>query len=125
MNNPSEHGSTFRGQGGQSDMGRIEHGRTEQGTMSQLKEKAADVAGQVKDKAQEWGSTVASGAQHAWDSTKRQTREWAGEVADTAQNAWEGFGDLIRRYPVASLCIALGVGFVLGGGLGYSARRSS
>jgi ElaB/YqjD/DUF883 family membrane-anchored ribosome-binding protein len=116
MNNPSEHGPTFREQSGRTDQG---------STMGQVKEKAADVAGQIKDKAQEWGSAVASGAQHAWDATKRQTREWAGDVAETAENAWEGFGNLIRRYPVASLCIAVGIGFVLGGGLRVATRRAN
>jgi hypothetical protein len=109
MNNPSEHSSTHHQQSGRPEMG-----RTEQGTM-----------GAVREKAQELGSTIASGAQQAWDTTRRQTREWASQVADTAENAWEGFGNTIRRYPVASLLIALGVGFVLGGGLGLTARRSS
>jgi hypothetical protein len=110
MNNPSEHGPTFREQQGRSQTGQTEHG----GTMGALKEKA-----------QELGSTIASGAQQAWDATSRQTREWAGDVARTAENAWEGFGNTIRRNPVASLLIAFGVGFVLGGGLGFGARRSN
>ena len=110
MNNPHEHGSSFHPQSGRPETGRTEQG----GTM-----------GAVKEKAQELGSTIASGAQQAWDTTRRQTREWASNVADGAQDAWEGFGNTVRRYPVASLLIALGVGFVLGGGLGMTARRSS
>jgi ElaB/YqjD/DUF883 family membrane-anchored ribosome-binding protein len=78
---------------------------------------AANVATQVKEKAQEWASSTASGVQHAWDATKRQTREWSSDVAETAEHAWEGMGDLIRRYPVASLLIAMGVGFLLGGAM--------
>jgi hypothetical protein len=115
MNNPSEHGPTPREQTGRHDMGRHETGRTEQGS----------TMGAVKEKAQEWGQSVASGAQQAWDATQRQTREWASNVAETAENAWEGMGNTIRRYPVASLLIALGVGFILGGGLGMTARRNS
>jgi hypothetical protein len=110
MNNPGEHGPTFREQSGRPETGRTEQG----GTM-----------GAVKEKAQELGSSIASGAQQAWDTTRRQSREWASNVAETAENAWEGFGNTIRRYPVASLLIALGVGFILGGGLGMTARRSS
>jgi ElaB/YqjD/DUF883 family membrane-anchored ribosome-binding protein len=117
MNNPSEHGSTFREQQGRSDTGRPESS----GTMGAVKDKArelasgaAEMAGQVREKAQQ-----------AWDATSRQAREWAGDVARTTENAWEGFGNTIRRYPVASLLIAFGVGFVLGGGLGFGARRSN
>jgi ElaB/YqjD/DUF883 family membrane-anchored ribosome-binding protein len=128
MNNPSEHGSTHREQG-RPDMGR---GSESSSTMGTVKDKARDVAsgaaelaGQAKEKVQEWGSTIASGAQHAWDATSRQTRELASDVAERAENAWEGLGNTIRRYPVASVLIAAGVGFILGGGLGVSARRSS
>jgi hypothetical protein len=106
MNNPSEHG-----------MGRPEHGGSRQ--------ESGGTMGAVKEKVQEWGSTVAGGAQQAWDATSRQTREWAGDVARTAENAWEGFGNTVRRYPVASLLIAFGVGFVLGGGLSFGFRRSN
>jgi ElaB/YqjD/DUF883 family membrane-anchored ribosome-binding protein len=83
---------------------------------------AANVASQVKEKAQEWASSAASGAQHAWDATRRQTQEWASDVAETAEQAWEGMGDLIRRYPVASLLIAAGVGFLLGGAIAARGR---
>ena len=117
MNNPSEHGQTFREQQGRSDTGRPESS----GTMGAVKEKARELASGAADVA----SGVKEKAQQAWDATSRQTREWAGDVARTAENAWEGFGNTIRRYPVASLCIAFGIGFVLGGGLGFGARRSN
>jgi hypothetical protein len=128
MNNPSERGPTFQEQPGRHEPGRTE---TASGMAGTVKEKArdlasgaAEVAGQVRDKAQEWGSSLASGAERAWDTTRRQTREWASQAADTAGDAWEGFGNVIRRYPVASLLVAVGIGFVLGGGLAASTRRS-
>jgi ElaB/YqjD/DUF883 family membrane-anchored ribosome-binding protein len=126
MNQPGEHGPTFQEQPGRPTSGRTEAS----GMMGTVKEKAqelasgaAGVAGQVKEKAQEWGSTVAQGAQRAWEGTRDQAREWASEAAEKAENAWEGLGSLIRRHPVPSLLIALGIGFVLGGGLGVGARR--
>ncbi len=127
MNKPGEHGPTFQEQPGRPSTGRTEAS----GMMGTVKEKAQDlasgaagVASQVKEKVQEFGSSVAHGAQRAWEGTRDQAREWAHEGAEMAENAWEGLGDLIRRHPVPSLLIALGVGFVLGGGLGFAGRRS-
>lgn len=95
-----------------------------------LASSASHLAGDVKDKAQEWGSTVAQTAEKAWDSTKQGAeRAWEGtkhgaqEVAQYAEDAWDNFGGFIRRYPVPSLFVALGVGFLLGGALGASSRR--
>jgi ElaB/YqjD/DUF883 family membrane-anchored ribosome-binding protein len=84
---------------------------------------ASDLAGQVKDTARDWASSATSSAGQAWDSTQRQARELAGDAAHYAENAWDSFGNFIRRYPVASLCVALGVGFLLAGGLAAGARR--
>jgi ElaB/YqjD/DUF883 family membrane-anchored ribosome-binding protein len=128
MNRPGEHGPTFQEQPGRPTAGHTETSSGVAGTVKEqaqnLASAASNVAGQVKEKAQEWTSSVARGAEQAWDSTRQHTREWAHQAADTAENAWEGFGDLIRKYPVPSLFIALGVGFVLGGGLAAGSRRS-
>jgi ElaB/YqjD/DUF883 family membrane-anchored ribosome-binding protein len=126
MNKPTEHGPSHP-----DPISRSEPGRTESsGVTGTIREKAEDlasgaanVATQVKEKAEEWASAAASGAQRAWDATRRQAQEWASDVAETAENAWEGLGDLIRRYPVPSLLIVMGVGFLLGGTLA-SRRRS-
>ena len=84
----------------------------------------------VKDKAQDFASSVADRAEDAWDGTKQSAQEWASSVADTAEDAWGGLNNFIRRYPVPSLLFALGLGFVLAeamqcmtssdGGRGYS-----
>jgi ElaB/YqjD/DUF883 family membrane-anchored ribosome-binding protein len=116
MNRPGEHGPTFQEQAGRPS--------TVKEKAQDLASQAANVAGQVKEKAQEWGSTVARTADQAWDSTRQHTREWAHQATERAENAFEDFGNLIRRYPVASLGIAFGIGFVLGGGLAAGARRS-
>jgi ElaB/YqjD/DUF883 family membrane-anchored ribosome-binding protein len=90
-----------------------------------LASSASDMASQVKDTAKDWASSAASGAQHAWESTRDEARHLAGQVAHTAENAWDGLGDFIRRNPVPSLLIALGVGFLLGSGLGAMTSRRS
>lgn len=127
MNNPTEHGPTFQEQAGRSDAGRTETG----GMMGTIRDKArdlasgaADMAGTVKDKAKEWGQSVAHGAERAWDTTRDTAQQWGHTVADTASDAWDGAGNFIRRYPIASLGIAFGIGFILGGGLAAS-RRSN
>jgi hypothetical protein len=103
MNRPGEHDPTFQEQGGRTETS---------GVVGTVTEKARDLAS---------GATEAAG--QAWESTKRHTREWASTAADTAQDAYEGFGNFIRRYPVASLLGALGVGFLLGGALAATTRR--
>jgi hypothetical protein len=109
MNQPGEHGPTFQEQPGRPTTGRTE---------------ASGMMGAVKEKAQELGSAVAGGAERAWEGTKEKTREWAREVAERAETGWEGLGNLIRRYPVASLLGAFGIGFLLGGSLTFGSRRS-
>jgi ElaB/YqjD/DUF883 family membrane-anchored ribosome-binding protein len=100
------------------------------GVASAVKEKArevassaSDLAGQVKDTARDLASSATSSASQAWDSTQRQARELASDTARYAENAWDSFGNFVRRYPVASLCVALGVGFLLASGLAAGARR--
>jgi hypothetical protein len=136
MNRPGEHGPTHQEQYGRTDTGRT--GQTGMGgtagthtgttgttggttgVMETLKEKAGDVAGQVREKAQD----VASGARQAWDTTRHKAQEWGSDLADTAGDAWEGMGNFIRRYPVGSLLGAFAIGFLLGGGLAASSRRN-
>ena len=136
MAGPTNHGPSFTEQSRQPTAG-AQHNRPEESGMlgsaaSTVKEKAkdlassaSDMAGQVRDTARDWASSATSGAQHAWDSTRSEARHLAGQVADTAENAWDGVGDFIRRNPVPSLLIALGVGFMLGSGLGMASHRRS
>ena len=90
------------------------------GTFGAVKDKAreaasdaSDVVSQVKDKAQEFASDVAGRAGDAWDATRQQVQNYASTVANTAENAWDEFGGFVRRYPVASLTVAFGVGFLM------------
>ena len=136
MAGPTNYGPSFSEQPRQPTAGTPHNRPEESGVLgsaaSTVKEKAkdlasgaGDMASQVKDTARDWASSAASGAQHAWESTRDEARHLAGQVAHTAENAWDGLGDVIRRHPVPSLLIALGVGFLLGGGLGAMTSRRS
>jgi hypothetical protein len=70
----------------------------------------ADVAEQVKDRVQDAAANVAHRAEEAWDSTRSGVRRGADFVTETAGNFWEDTNTLIRRYPVASVMIAFGLG---------------
>ncbi len=136
MAGPTNHGPSFTEQPRQSTTGTPPNRPEESGMIgsaaSTVKEKARDIAssasemaGQVRDTAREWASSAGDKAQHAWESTRDEARHLAGQVAHTAENAWEGLGDVIRRNPVPSLLIALGVGFMLGTSLGMLTSRRS
>jgi hypothetical protein len=129
MSRQSHHGPTFTEQEHRHDSG-AHGGRHEEGglggTVQAVKDKArdlasgaSDVAGQVKDKARDWTSSAASGAGQAWDATRREVSDWAA----SAENAWEGVDSFVRRYPLPSLLIALGLGFAVGSCMSGMRRR--
>ena len=136
MAGPTNHGPSFQEQSRQPTTGMQQNRPEESGMLgsaaSTVKEKARDIASsasdmasQVKDTARDWASSAASGAQHAWESTKSGARDLASNVADTTSNAMDSLSAVIRRNPVPSLLIALGVGFMLGSSLGMMTRRRS
>jgi hypothetical protein len=63
----------------------------------------------VRDKVEDVASSVAATAEEAWDSTRQGVRR----VADSAGDAWGEVTGLMRRYPFGTLCVGIGVGFVL------------
>jgi hypothetical protein len=71
------------------------------------------MASTVKEKVGDVASSVASTAEDAWDSTQKGVRRAASAVADTAENAWGEFTGLMRRYPFGTLCVGIGLGFLL------------
>jgi ElaB/YqjD/DUF883 family membrane-anchored ribosome-binding protein len=85
--------------GGQSSRG-------EEGT-------ASGMASAVKEKAQELASTVTSRAGEAWDTTRQTAQQAASTVVSGAEGAWDEVSSLMRRYPVASLCVGICIGFLL------------
>jgi ElaB/YqjD/DUF883 family membrane-anchored ribosome-binding protein len=79
----------------------LQSSQSQEGTLSGM-------ASAVKEKAQDIASTVTSKAENAWDSTKQV----GSAVADTAENAWEQATDFMRRYPIATMCVGFGLGFL-------------
>ena len=80
------------------------------GTIEKAGERVADVAGQVRDKAQDLASGVAQRAEDAWDSTRQGVRQGASAVAGTTQDFFTSATDLIRRYPVTAVAVAFSLG---------------
>ena len=58
-------------------------------------------------------SSMASTAEEAWDSTREGVQRAASTVAHTAGDAWEDVTGLMRRYPFGTLCVGIGIGFLL------------
>lgn len=67
----------------------------------------------VKEKAQELASTATARAGEAWETTRHAAQQAASTVADTAENAWEQTTTFMRRYPVLTLCVGIGIGCLL------------
>jgi ElaB/YqjD/DUF883 family membrane-anchored ribosome-binding protein len=82
------------------------HRRGEEGTLGSL-------ATGVKEKAQDLASTVTSRAGEAWDTTRHTAQQAASRVAGTAEGAWEETTAFMRRYPVVTLCVGIGIGCLL------------
>jgi hypothetical protein len=106
MNNPSNRGTTHtEGQRHDTGAGLTETTKETAHNVAQAAGQAWDATKQTAQKA--WDATK-EGAQRAWDTTK----DVASRTAETVESGFEGFTNTIRRYPVASVCIALGAGFL-------------
>jgi hypothetical protein len=97
------------GQAGHTGQG----GRQEEasGVLGNVLEGAQNVASSV-------GSTVANAAGQAWDTT----RNVASNVADYAETAYDSTTSFMRRYPLATLAIGFGLGFMVC--MAFTSRRA-
>jgi ElaB/YqjD/DUF883 family membrane-anchored ribosome-binding protein len=77
----------------------------------QTKQSAQSTMSDIKDKAQDVASSVADQAQQAWDSAREQVGNVASQIGDTAEDAIENVTSFIRRYPVACVLGGFFVGF--------------
>jgi ElaB/YqjD/DUF883 family membrane-anchored ribosome-binding protein len=94
-----------------------------------LKEKAQEMAsnvgeaaGQMKEKAQEYASGIASQAQETWRSAREGLQENFSGVAQRAEDFWGDVTGLVRRYPVASVAIAFGLGCLVSSALALTSH---
>ncbi|HEY7328132.1 MAG TPA: hypothetical protein VH592_10850 [Gemmataceae bacterium] len=69
-----------------------------------------ETAGQVRDKAREFVSSAASQAQETWRSAREGLQERVSNFSASAGDIWEDGIDFVRRYPVASVAVAFGIG---------------
>lgn len=94
-----------------------------------LKEKAQEMAsnvgetaGHMKEKAQEFASGIAGQAGETWRSAREGMQDGFSTVAHRAEDFWGDVNGLIRRYPVASLAVAFGLGCLLSSAWSFSSR---
>jgi ElaB/YqjD/DUF883 family membrane-anchored ribosome-binding protein len=88
----------------------------------EMASQASETAGHLKEKAQEFVSGVAGQAQDTWRGAREGMQEGWSQVSDRAGDIWEDATGFIRRYPVASLAVAFGLGCLLGCGLAAMPR---
>jgi hypothetical protein len=72
------------------------------------------VAGQAREKVQEWAGDARETATHAGEKAQK----WAGEAYDATADTLGDFSrevsTLVRRHPIPALLIGFGVGLLLG-----------
>ncbi len=119
-----EQPSTGTGTGtGTSRTGTHQGTGSHQGTSGQQHAASGGVAETVKQTAQDLASSVASRAGDAWESVSSQAGDvWEGArqgvsqaastVADSAQDAFVNVRTFMGRYPFATLCAGIGIGFL-------------
>ncbi len=83
-------------------------------TAGQMTDKAREAAGHMKERAQEFVSGMAGQAQETWRSAREGLQEGWSQVSGQAGDIWEDATGFVRRYPIASLAVAFGLGCMLG-----------
>jgi hypothetical protein len=82
------------------------------GTLHDVKERVSDAVGQVTDKARDLAAQAGNRLSDAWQGARDSVSGATDVVTDKAGDAWEGFTNAISRYPVASVCVAFGLGYL-------------
>jgi hypothetical protein len=83
----------------------------------------AGVVESVKEKAQDLASGVASRAGDAWDSARQGAQQAYAAVADTAGDAFGEVTGFMRRYPMATLLVGFGLGFLAAQAFNFGGER--
>ena len=94
--------------------GQSEEGKGLKETAQEMASHLGETAGQMKDKAREFVSGVAGQAQETWRSAREGVQERYTELSGRAGDIWEDGIAFIRRYPLASVGVAFGLGCLLG-----------
>jgi ElaB/YqjD/DUF883 family membrane-anchored ribosome-binding protein len=105
--------------------GTSSHSEEQKGLREKAQEMASSVsetAGQMTEKAREYASGIAGQAQETWRSAREGLQEGYSAVAERAGDLWGDTTELIRRYPLAALGIAFGLGCLAGCALNLMPR---
>ena len=94
-------------------------------TAEHVRERARETAGQVGDKAREFVSGMAEQAQETWRGAREGLQEGWSHVSDRAGDLWEDATEFVRRYPIASMAAAFGLGCLISASLFAATRFSS
>jgi ElaB/YqjD/DUF883 family membrane-anchored ribosome-binding protein len=86
---------------------------------------ASESVGQMKEKAREFVSGVAGQAQETWRSTREGLQEGLSRASGRAEDIWEDAIEFVRRYPLASLAVAFGLGCLASAALAALSRSST
>jgi hypothetical protein len=78
----------------------------------------------IKDKAQDFASSVMSTAEEAWGTTREMAGNVATSVASTAEDAWDSMISCMRRYPLSSFAAGMALGVLVTLAMQSSTRRS-
>ncbi len=74
---------------------------------------SSGIAETLKEKSQEFASSVASSAEDAWDSTRQRAQQALTAAGSAAEDAWQSISQFMRTYPLATFCLGLGAGILL------------
>ncbi len=90
----------------------------------QMASQLGETAGQVKDKAREFVSGVAGQAQETWHGAREQMQQRFSDFSGRAGDVFEDGIAFVRRYPLASLAVAFGIGCMVGCTLFVTSRST-
>lgn len=82
-------------------------------TAQEMASHLSEGAGQMKDKAREFVSGMAGQAQESWRSAREGFQEHYADWSNRAGDIWGDGINFVRRYPLASLGVAFGLGCLL------------
>ncbi len=91
----------------------------------QMASQLGETASQVKDKAREYVSGMAGQAQEAWQGAREQVQQRFSDLSGRAGDIFEDGIEFVRRYPLASLAAAFGIGCMVGCTLFITSRSTS
>jgi ElaB/YqjD/DUF883 family membrane-anchored ribosome-binding protein len=76
----------------------------------EMTDRAREAVGQAGDKAREFVSGMAGQAQERWGRASEGLQEGYSHLSDRAGDIWHDATSFVRRYPLASLAVAFGLG---------------